>query len=240
MVSSPIPPAGHIPPQFLKTLVELDADVNKTVAAEKTATKKMAGVKAKAVTGLKQTLKKRNKEFENVLETYNKVSLYSALWWRLLTLQDPAAYVRDYEAANVAPPTKKIKPLPSSKGQEVEEGQDENFSTVGRGGRVKNFTDKDVLATLKEIAEQRGRKVSFLPPVECSWGQADCIEHRPSRDHQDFAETARGFDNDLPKAPSLPCPHCWSSRLLAEPHYDAPGLLGLVQVRIRPAHHYPA
>lgn len=41
---------------------------------------------------------------------------------------------------------------------EGDDQQDENFSTVGRGGRVKNFTDRDVLATLKEIAEQRGRK----------------------------------------------------------------------------------
>jgi hypothetical protein len=73
MVSSPIPPAGHIPPQFLQTLVDLDAGVTKTVAAEKSATKKMTGAKAKAVTGLKQTIKKKNKEFEMVLSTFKEV-----------------------------------------------------------------------------------------------------------------------------------------------------------------------
>jgi translation initiation factor 3 subunit C len=73
MVSSPIPPAGHIPPQFLQTLVDLDDGVTKTVAAEKNATKKMTGAKAKAVTGLRQTIKKKNKEFEGVLATFNQV-----------------------------------------------------------------------------------------------------------------------------------------------------------------------
>jgi translation initiation factor 3 subunit C len=147
MASSPIPPAGHIPPQFLQTIVDLEAGVSKTIASEKTATKKMAGAKAKAVTGLKQTLKKRSKEFEIVLGTFNK---------------DPAAYAAEYEKANVAPVVPKIpKKAAPAAGEEPVEGQDEGFSSVGRGGRVKNFTDKDVLATLKEIAEQRGRKVSL-------------------------------------------------------------------------------
>jgi translation initiation factor 3 subunit C len=75
MVSSPIPPAGHIPPQFLQTLVDLDEGVTKTIASEKTATKKMNGAKAKAVTGLKQTIKKKNKEFELVLGTFKEVRM---------------------------------------------------------------------------------------------------------------------------------------------------------------------
>ena len=73
MVSSPIPPAGHIPPQFLGTLVELDSDVATTFAAEKSATKKMPAPKSKALTAMRQTLKKKGKEFELVLETYKSV-----------------------------------------------------------------------------------------------------------------------------------------------------------------------
>lgn len=75
MVSSPIPPAGHIPPQFLATVVELDTAVTSTFASEKNAAKKMPAPKTKALTGMRQTIKKKNKEFELVLETYNKVSL---------------------------------------------------------------------------------------------------------------------------------------------------------------------
>lgn len=77
MISSPIPPSGHIPPAFLQTLVQLESGVSKTITSEKAAAKKMAPVKAKAVTGMRQTLKKKMKEFEAVLLTYNEVySLY--------------------------------------------------------------------------------------------------------------------------------------------------------------------
>lgn len=75
MVSSPIPPAGHIPPQFLATLVDLDSAVTSTYASEKNAAKKMPAPKTKALVGLRQTLKKKNKELEIVLGTYNSVRL---------------------------------------------------------------------------------------------------------------------------------------------------------------------
>ena len=73
MISSPIPPAGHIPPAFLQVLVELETAISATIASEKTATKKVAVVKAKALQGMRQTLKKKMKEFEAVLATYNEV-----------------------------------------------------------------------------------------------------------------------------------------------------------------------
>jgi hypothetical protein len=75
MAASPIPPAGHIPPAFLQILVELEQGVNGTITAEKSATKKMAPVKAKALNGLKQAIKKKTKEFEAILKIYNEVSL---------------------------------------------------------------------------------------------------------------------------------------------------------------------
>lgn len=75
MLSSPIPPSGHIPPAFLRCLVELNQSVNRTITEEKTAAKKMAPVKAKALNGLKQALKKKAKEFEAVLKTYEEVRL---------------------------------------------------------------------------------------------------------------------------------------------------------------------
>ena len=83
MISSPIPPSGHIPPPFLQCLVELEAGVTDTIATEKVSTKKMAPVKAKALTGMRQTLKKKMKEFEAVLRTYSEAS-------RLLLLPLPA------------------------------------------------------------------------------------------------------------------------------------------------------
>ena len=82
MISSPIPPAGHIPPPFLQTLVDLEKSVNDTIAAEKASAKKMAPVKAKALNGMRQTLKKKAKEFELTLKTFNEVhtTLTNAMW----------------------------------------------------------------------------------------------------------------------------------------------------------------
>ena len=74
MISSPIPSSGHIPPAFLQCLVELEAGVTDTIATEKVSTKKMAPVKAKALNGMRQTLKKKMKEFEAVLRVYNEAS----------------------------------------------------------------------------------------------------------------------------------------------------------------------
>jgi translation initiation factor 3 subunit C len=73
LTSSPIPPAGHIPPAFLGCLVELDKSVTTTIASEKSAAKKMAPGKAKAVSAIRQKLKKTMKEFELVLKTYTEV-----------------------------------------------------------------------------------------------------------------------------------------------------------------------
>ena len=73
MSASPVPPHGHIPPAFLQVLVDLDENVTATLSAEKKATKKMAAGKAKAVNSIRQTLKKKTKEFEQVLATYKEV-----------------------------------------------------------------------------------------------------------------------------------------------------------------------
>lgn len=78
--------------------------------------------------------------------------------------QDPEAYAAAYSKANVAPVVPKApKRVPAAEqGQEGEEQQGDDFATVGRGGRARVFTDRDVLSTLKDIAEQRGRKVSSV------------------------------------------------------------------------------
>ncbi|AFR95378.1 eukaryotic translation initiation factor 3 subunit C [Cryptococcus neoformans C23] len=141
IVASPIPPEGHIPPRFLETLVSLEGDVAKTLAAEKSAPKKMAPAKAKAVNGIRQTLKKKNKEFEGVLKTYN---------------EDPEAYTAAYEKANAAPAA----PKPAKKAAVTTpgEGEGDEFMTIGKGGKALNLTADGVFKTLREIFEARGRK----------------------------------------------------------------------------------
>ncbi|WVQ66549.1 eukaryotic translation initiation factor 3 subunit C [Kwoniella botswanensis] len=143
VVATTVSAAGHIPPRFLEILVSLEKDVNETIASEKSAKKKMAPAKAKALNGLKQTLKKKQKEFEAVLKTY---------------IEDPSAYTAAYEAANAAPAPKKVaKKVQIADGGE-DQDQNEDFMTIGKGGKALNLTPEGVFKTLREIFEQRGRK----------------------------------------------------------------------------------
>ncbi|WVQ79460.1 eukaryotic translation initiation factor 3 subunit C [Cryptococcus sp. DSM 104549] len=141
IVASPIPPAGHIPPAFLETIVSLEADVTKTIASEKSAGKKMAPAKAKALNGMKQTLKKKSKEFEGPLKSYN---------------EGPDAYTAAYNAANAAPAAPK--PVKKAATAAAGEGDAAEFMTIGKGGKTLNLTADGVFKTLREIFEARGRK----------------------------------------------------------------------------------
>ncbi|WOO77654.1 Eukaryotic translation initiation factor 3 subunit C [Vanrija pseudolonga] len=141
MTASATPPAGHIPPAFLQTITELEKDVNDTIAGEKSATKKMPGAKSKALNSMKQTLKKKAKEFEGVIAQYTA---------------DPVAYTAAYDAANVPPKVEKVKVARTPVAGE--EGRDDDFTTIGRGGRQLNLTADGVFKTLRDIFEQRGKK----------------------------------------------------------------------------------
>ncbi|WWC73444.1 eukaryotic translation initiation factor 3 subunit C [Kwoniella pini CBS 10737] len=143
VVATTVAAAGHIPPRFLEILVSLEKDVNETILSEKSAKKKMAPGKAKALNSLKQTLKKKQKEFEGVLKTYN---------------EDPQAYTTAYEVANAVPaPKKAAKKVAIDVDGDIEE-QNEDFMTIGKGGKALNLTPEGVFKTLREIFEQRGRK----------------------------------------------------------------------------------
>lgn len=142
MLSSPIPPAGHIPPAFLATMVDLDESVNATLKADKSAAKKMPGNKNKALNSMRQTLKKKTKEFETVLEEYKK---------------DPEAYAAAYNKANVPPKVEKARKTKAADGEE-EEQDDADFKTIGKGGRQLNLTAEGILKTLQDIFAARGKK----------------------------------------------------------------------------------
>jgi translation initiation factor 3 subunit C len=101
----------------------------------------MPGAKSKALNSMKQTLKKKAKEFEVVIGQYTA---------------DPVAYTAAYDAANVPPKVEKVKVARTPVAGE--EGRDDDFTTIGRGGRQLNLTADGVFKTLRDIFEQRGKK----------------------------------------------------------------------------------
>ena len=63
-----------VPAFFIKSVVNLEASINSTVQKEKEAKKKMNPSSAKALTAMKQKVKKTMKEYEAAVKKYQEVS----------------------------------------------------------------------------------------------------------------------------------------------------------------------
>lgn len=143
MLASPIPPAGHIPPAFLKAITELNESIDETLKAEKGAAKKMPSNKSKAVNQMRQTLKKKTKEFETQLKQY---------------AADPEAYADAYTKANVPVKAPRAPVAQVAADGTATPASEDGFTTIGRGGRQVALSADSLLKTLREIFDQRGRK----------------------------------------------------------------------------------
>jgi translation initiation factor 3 subunit C len=65
--------AEPVPPFYIKTLISLEGSLNSALAKEKQASKKMNATNAKALTAMKQKVKKATKEHEKEIASYQKV-----------------------------------------------------------------------------------------------------------------------------------------------------------------------
>jgi translation initiation factor 3 subunit C len=68
-----------IPPFYIQTLGSLEVSIKNAVAKEKEAKKKMNATNAKALTAVKQKVRKANKEYETEIKKYQDVYLYQLL-----------------------------------------------------------------------------------------------------------------------------------------------------------------
>ena len=79
-------------------------------------------------------------------------------------MQDPDAFEREYAAA-VQPEAAASKPKKAKKttaldsDDEVAEAVDDQFTTVGKGGKAMQFTPDAIFKTLQLVQEARGKKV---------------------------------------------------------------------------------
>ena len=72
--------AEPVPPFYIRTLISLEAALNTALAKEKEAKKKMNASNARALTAMKQKVRKTVKEYEKEIKQYNDVrSLYPLL-----------------------------------------------------------------------------------------------------------------------------------------------------------------
>ncbi|KAF5370895.1 hypothetical protein D9758_002037 [Tetrapyrgos nigripes] len=133
-----------IPPIYVKTLVSLESSLTTTLAKEKEAKKKMNATNAKALTAMKQKVRKAMKEYEQ------DISKYQA---------DPEAFEQDYISAT----SREQQPAAVSGGrvsavQATLDETDGGFQSVGRGGRALQLTPEGIFKNLQAVQEARGKK----------------------------------------------------------------------------------
>ncbi|KAI0690086.1 eukaryotic translation initiation factor 3 subunit 8 [Cytidiella melzeri] len=135
--------AEPVPPFYLRTLANLESSLNAAVAKEKEAKKKMNASNAKALTAMKQKVKKVIKEYEIDFKKFQ---------------EDPEAFEREYSAsvATDAPAAPKPKKKKAAEDDELD-GEDD-FTTVGKGGKSYQFTSETILKNLQGVQEARGKK----------------------------------------------------------------------------------
>jgi translation initiation factor 3 subunit C len=140
----------HIPAFFYKAISNLDTFLNESAAKEKDAKKKMKAPVAKAMNGMKQKLKKVIKENDDTIARYRS---------------DPAAFDAAYDAANnaaAAPAADAETAIAKGKKERLAAALDadanDDFQTVGRGGRTETYTSEGLFKSLAAIMEARGKK----------------------------------------------------------------------------------
>lgn len=74
-----------VPPFYIRTLVSLESSVNDAIAKEKTTKKKLNATNAKALTAMKQKIKKAHKEHEAEIKKFQQVRCIQSLNERPLT-----------------------------------------------------------------------------------------------------------------------------------------------------------
>ncbi|KAF5322203.1 hypothetical protein D9619_001846 [Psilocybe cf. subviscida] len=130
-----------VPSFYIRTLVNLETSVNTALQKEKEAKKKMNATNHKALTAMKQKVKKALKENEVEVKKY---------------LEDPEAFEHEYQALiarDAAPAVTTTTRTAIGAANETDE-----FTTVGKGGKAQAYTSESIFKDLQAVQEARGKK----------------------------------------------------------------------------------
>lgn len=116
--------------------------MNETIAKQKVSTKKMNKLNAQGLNAVKQKIKKTNKEYQTQIDEYK---------------EDKDVYMFDSEDEEPEPKPKKVR-IKESYTAGADDDDDEGFATVGKGGKLLQFTPESIFKHLRTIMESRGRK----------------------------------------------------------------------------------
>ena len=130
------------PKIYIKTIADLEDFMNETIAKQKVSTKKMNATNAKGLNAMKQKIKRNNKDYAAEVDKYR---------------EDKVDYMMSDEEEEIIPVEKTRKPK-ASYADGIDIGDDEGFSTVGRGGKTLQYTPESIFKHLRLIIESRGKK----------------------------------------------------------------------------------
>jgi translation initiation factor 3 subunit C len=149
-----------VPPFYVRTLVGLETSLNTAVTKEKEAKKKMNATNAKALTAVKQKVKKAIKEYEQEVKKFQEVRQFMlCVQPRLISaIQDPEAFEREYTSV-ISPDAPAAVPGRRTHATSSDNEAIDDFTTVGKGGKVMQFTSEGIFKNLQAIQEARGKKV---------------------------------------------------------------------------------
>ncbi|KZF22721.1 eukaryotic translation initiation factor 3 subunit EifCc [Xylona heveae TC161] len=134
--------SGPIPRLYIKSIADLEDFLNETLATQKVSTKKMNATNARGLNAVKQRIKKNNKDYAKEIDSYRS---------------DKDGYMLPEDEEQATPAEKTRKPKATFvPGEDV--GDEEGFSTVGRGGKTLQYTPESILKHLRIIVESRGKK----------------------------------------------------------------------------------
>ncbi|KAI9209580.1 eukaryotic translation initiation factor 3 subunit 8 N-terminus-domain-containing protein [Polychytrium aggregatum] len=144
---------GINPRFYFRALAELE-DFLKNTSANKDATKKMSPSSAKALSTMKQKIKKHNKTFEKEIEAWrqNPVTVEES------EEEAENAAIQKEEAAEAAAVAKKKSKKQVESDEEEAENEDDGFTVIGAGGKVVEINQENLFKKLAELLEMRGKK----------------------------------------------------------------------------------
>lgn len=130
------------PKAYIKTISDLEDFMNEAIAKQKVSTKKMNATNARGLNAMKQKIKKNNKDYSAEIDKYR---------------EDKFDYMMSEEEEEAVPVEKTKRPKTALLSA-FDTGDDEGFSTVGKGGKTLQYTPESILKHLRSIVESRGKK----------------------------------------------------------------------------------
>ena len=133
---------GKAPKMYIKTIAELETQVEEAFQKQKVTPKKMNPIATKNLNAIRQKVRKNNREYTADLEAYRK---------------DPEEFMKEDVVEETAPAAKK----PKKKLVDLDtagDANDEGFTMVGAGGKAMVYTPESILKHLRSVVESRGRK----------------------------------------------------------------------------------